>query len=127
MSLVLATLVVVAFAVLLERLSVAGRARAVADRAARSLRVLRDSELSDAEKERALRRDAVHLAGQSGMIIGLSLLALLVPLGGVWLMDRAGWVVTSDVIAILQRIDFLVAATVVGTGAYYLSLILARE
>lgn len=127
MSLAVATLVVVAFAVLLERLDVAERARAVADRAVKSLRILRDSRLSDEEKERALQRDAAHLFGQTGMIVGLSLLALLMPLVGVWLMDRAGWVAMPEVLAILQRIDFLFAATVIGVVAYYVSLVLARE
>lgn len=127
MSLILATLVVVTFAVLLERLSVAGRARAVADRASTSLLVLRESRLSDDEKERALRRNAVYLFGQSGMIIGLSLLALSLPLGGVWLMDQAGWVAMSEVVAVLQRIDFLLAATLIGAGAYYVSLLSTRK
>lgn len=127
MSLLLATLVVVVFAALLDRLNVVGRARGMADRAVRSFRVLRDSQMSDEHKERALRRDAMHLLGQSGMVVGLSLLSLFLPLGVVWLLDRAGWVALSDVMATLQRLDFLLAASLIGAGVYYVSLVLRRE
>lgn len=127
MSLALATIVVVTFAVLLERMNVAASGRAVADRATKSLLVLRDSELTDDEKELALRRDAVHLFGQFGAIVALGLLALLLPLGAVWLLDRAGWASMTDVLDVLGRVDFLVAATAIGTAAYYLSRVRFRK
>lgn len=127
MNLALATIVVVAFAVLLERMNVAASGRAVAERATKSLLVLKDSALTDDEKELALRREAVHLFRQFGAIVVLGLLALLLPLGAVWLLDRAGWASMTDVLDVLGRVDFLVAATVIGTAAYYLSRLRFRK
>lgn len=127
MNLALATIVVVAFAVLLERMNVAASGRAVAERATKSFLVLKDSALTDDEKELALRREAVHLFGQFGAIVVLGLLALLLPLGAVWLLDRAGWASMTDVLDVLGRVDFLVAATVIGTAAYYLSRLRFRK
>lgn len=127
MSWLLAGLVVIAFAVLLERLPLASRARTVADRACKTLETLRDSQLDDETKERTLQRNAVGLFGLAAAIIGLSLLALLLPLVMVWLLDRAGLASMSEVLAVLQRADFLVAATIVGASTYLLSRTVARR
>lgn len=120
-------LVVVTFVVLLGRLHVADRAHAVADRARRTVRFVRDAELADEEKERLLRRDAIHFFAQSGVIVGLSLLALLLPIGGLWLVDQAGWAEMPDVLSVLQRVEFLLVAAVIGAGGFYLSLVIARD
>lgn len=118
MSLLLASLVVVTFAVTIERLDLASRAREVGTRAGDCLRVLRDPALDDGAKERALRRQALHLFRLLGFLVGGSLFALLLPLFGVWLLGRAGVVEFDAVVSVLERVDFLVAATVLGALTY---------
>lgn len=118
MNVALGALVVMAFAFALERMSLPERAREVGDRARESLRVLRHPELDDRSKEKALRRQALRLFGLVGVLVGGSLLALGLPLLGVWLLERAGVASFEGVLSVLERADFLVGAIVVGTGAY---------
>lgn len=118
MSVALAALVVVAFALALERMEIPDRAREVGDRARESLRVIRHPELDDRSKERALRRQAIRLFGLVGVLVGGSLLALGLPLLGVCLLEMAGVASFEGVLSVLGRPDFLVGATLLGTGAY---------
>jgi hypothetical protein len=116
MSLVLAIVVVVTFATLLEWLRIPPRARQVIDVAEASLAALRDPDLDDASKEQALQRHALRLFRLFGVIAALSLLALLIPVGAIWLMDIAGLVSLANVMLVLERVDFLVAAALVGVA-----------
>lgn len=127
MSLLLATLVVVVFSVLLQRMHVASHAREATQQASRTASLIRDPLLTDRDKERELRRNAGRLFRLSAAIAGLCLLALILPLAGVLGLDRLGWVSGTEVLAILQRLDFLAGATVVGTASYYVSLMLSRR
>lgn len=127
MTVLAAALVVVAFAVLIERMHVAAEAREVANLAADALAVLRDPHIGDDTKEQALRRTSLRLFGLSGRIVALSLSALFLPVGAVWVLDAAGLMRLSDVLGILGRLDFLLAATVVGTASYFVSRVVARR
>ena len=118
MNVFLAALVVVAFALVVERLGLPARAREAAGRARESAEVLGDPDVEDDEKERRLRRQSLRLFGLVGVLAGGSALALGLPLGGVWLLERAGVGTLAGVLAVLERVDFLVGATVVGTAAY---------
>lgn len=118
MNVTLAALVVVAFAVTLERLDLPDHAREVGRRAVESLEVLRDPSLADEAKEAALRRHAVRLFGLLGILVGGSALALGLPLAGVWLLDRAALASWTGVLAVLERIDFLVTVTILGLILY---------
>lgn len=122
MSIFLAAFVVVAFAVTIERVSLPSRAREVGKRAADSLRVLRDPSVDDDTKERELRQQAVRLSGLVGILVAGSTLAILIPLFCVWLLDRAGVASLPEVLSILERLDFLVGATVLG----FLTFLLIR-
>lgn len=119
MDLLLAVLVVAAFAALLERLNVAATARHVSRRAGQILQVVRDSELDDRSKERALRRSSIDLFGLAAVILGLSAVAALIPLAAVWMLDGLGLASAAGVLAILERVDFLLAAIVVGSLAFF--------
>lgn len=124
MSLALAVFVVLTFAAVLGRIGLAGRAREAAARASDCLRILRDSSLGDDAKERRLRKHARRLFGLAGILLGGSALALVVPLGAVWSLDRLGAASLSDVLSVLQRADFLGGTAVMGLLAF---LILGRE
>jgi len=121
MNIVLAVGVVVGFAVLLERLGLPAHAREVGGHSTTCLQVLRDDSLSDATKEAALQDRARQLFGLLGRLTGGSVLALGLPLGGVWLLGSAGVGSFSETLATLQRVDFLVVTTAVGLLAYVLA------
>jgi hypothetical protein len=127
MSLFLATLVVLVFAVAIERLGLAERSREVVTRAQDCVRIVRDDTLDDDAKATGLQRQAIRLFGLFGIFAGGGLLAILLPLGAIWLLDRAGVASFSEVLSILERLDFLVAAMVVGTLTYFLARRLARR
>ena len=127
MSLLLASLVVVTFAAFLERLRVGTHATKARVVAARSVSVLRDPGLTDEAKERALRRNAVELFRLGGQIVLLSALALAMPIGAVWLLDLVGAASYPEVVGVLERLDFLIAAGVVGFGVYLVSRAVSRR
>lgn len=121
MSLVLATVVVIVFSVVLRRAKVTEHAREATGQARRTAKVLRDPLLSDRERERELQESAKRLLGLSAMIAGLGTLALALPIGGVFALDWLGWVSSAEVLTILQRVDFLLAATVIVSISYRVS------
>lgn len=118
MSVVWAALIVVAFSAILERLRLESRAKEVGSHAGATLRVLRDPELDDDAKEHLLQRHATRLFALAGVILLGAAAALGVPLGAVWLLDAAGVASLSDVLDVLQRVDFLVAGSVLGVVAW---------
>lgn len=120
MNLTLAMMVVVGFAATLELLNLPARARDVGRRSQTCLGVLQDDALTDREKEDALQAQTKALFKLLFILGGGSLLALGVPLGGVWLLDRFGIGAFPSVLSILQRLDFLAGTVVAGLVVYVL-------
>lgn len=120
MNLVLAIFVVVGFATGIEYLNLPTYAREVGRRNKDCLTVLRDTSLSDDEKEDALQRQARRLCVLLGILVGGSLLALGGPLALIWLLEQGGIGSLGGVLAILQRLDFLAGTAVVGVLTYLL-------
>lgn len=118
MSFLLAALVVVVFALVLERLRLPDRARETGRRARKSMDVLRDPSLDDRDKESALQEQSLRLFRLLGILLGGSLLALGLPLLGVWLLELAGVSSLAAVLDVLERPDFLLGTVVVGVGGY---------
>ena len=114
----LATFVVVGFAVTLESLHLPARACEVGQCSTECLDVLRDDSLSDREKEEALQQRAQRLFKLLGILVGGSALALGLPLLGVWFVEQLGIGSYGRTLAVLQRIDFLAGVTVVGVLGY---------
>ena len=118
MSFLLAAMVVVVFALVLERLDLPERARETASRARESLDVLRDPELDDREKESALQEQSVRLFGLLGILLGGSLLALGAPLLVVWLLELVGVSSLDAVLGVLESPSFLLGTVVVGIAGW---------
>lgn len=118
MNVLLATFVVVGFAVTLESLHLPARACEVGQCSTECLDVLRDDSLSDREKEEALQQRARRLFKLLGILVGGSALALGLPLLGIWLVEQLGIGSYGRTLAVLQRIDFLSGVTVVGVLGY---------
>lgn len=120
MSIALAVFVVVGFAWILHVLDLPTYAREAGQRGRASAAVLQDASMSDREKEAAMQDHAQRLFALLGILLGGSTLALGAPFGAVWLLDRAGVASFWRVLAVLERIDFLVGTVVVGGLGYAL-------
>lgn len=119
MSLALALLVVAAFAGIVERTRLVAHVRVAMQRARGTYSIVSDPSLTDDEKERRLREEATRLFALLGRIVLGSLLALGLPLGVLWALDRFGWISLSEVLEVLVRLDFLVAVSALGVLALW--------
>jgi len=123
MNLLGATLVVILFAVLVHVVRLVRWTTEVVAESRESAAVLKNPGLDDEEKEKALQKHAIRLCVLFLLLVLGSAVALLAPVGLIWLMDAAGLISLDGVLDMLQRWDFLAAATVIGSGIY---LILRR-
>jgi hypothetical protein len=113
-SLLLALLVVVAFAFIVERTRLPAHVGDAVRRARGSYSVLSDRSMTDGEKERRLREEAFRLFVLLGRICFGSLLALGLPLGVLWVLDRMGLISLSEVLGVLMRLEFLISVGAIG-------------
>ncbi len=118
MSLTLAILVVVGFAFIIDRTGVVRHSKEAGSRARASLKVVTDPSLEDDSKERQLRQESLRLFGLLGRIVLASGLAVALPLVAVWLLGLVGLGSFGEVLAVLARIDFLLAVGVAGCLGY---------
>jgi hypothetical protein len=114
MNLLGALLVVVVFALLIHFVGLIKNSIEVIDCSKESASVLSNPNLKDDVKEKILQKKAIRLFVLFGMLILGSVAALLIPIALVWFLDIIGILSFSDVLVILQRWDFLTAATVLG-------------
>lgn len=119
MSLPLAILLVAAFVLLLERAGLPRHAKAAADGARDTLRVIADHSLTDDAKERRLRREALRLFGLFGRIMLGTAVAAGVPLALLWTLDLLGVASLPDTLHLLARWDFILPLALFGTLAYF--------
>jgi len=120
MSLLLASLVVFAFALATEMFGLPRRAREVARRGRECVEVLRSRSMDDRAKERALQAEALHLFRLVVVLVLGGAVAMAVPIGAVWVLDGAGVGSLDGVLAILRRLDFLALVLLTGGAAYAL-------
>jgi hypothetical protein len=113
-TLLLAVLVVFAFAGIVGWTRLPAHAGEVVHRTRGSYAVVSDRSLSDEQKERRLKEEAPRLFALLGRIVAGSLLALGLPLGALWVVDRLGLASLSGVLEVLVRVDFLVAVSALG-------------
>ena len=114
MTLLLALLVVAAFAGIVGRTRLPAHAGEAVRRARGSYAVVSDPSLSDGQKERRLREEAPRLLALLGRIVAGGIMALGVPLGALWVADRAGLTSLPEVLDVLVRLDFLLAVSAAG-------------
>lgn len=127
MTLALAIGVVVVFATTLDVLNLPAYAREVGRRNQACVEVLRSDSMDDEAKEKSLQKHARRLFVLLGILGGGSILALALPLAGVWGLEQMGVGSLSAVLALLQRLDFLVGTIVAGGLGYLLIRSLRRS
>ena len=120
MNLIGASLVVIAFAVLAHYIGLVRWTGEVMLHARQAAAVLQDSALDDLAKEKAMQVAAIQLFKLLGLLILGSLAAVTLPIGAIWLADAGVLLSFDDVLAMLVRWEFLLAATVIGFTVFFL-------
>jgi hypothetical protein len=118
-SLALAIMVVVGFVLVGRQVHLFRDTRYAGRNARITLSVISDASLSDDEKELRLRKESGRLFGLFAKIVLEAVTALGVPVAALWGLDLGGVASAPDTLAVLLRIDFLAAVTVLGFLAYF--------
>ncbi|MGH6913058.1 MAG: hypothetical protein ACREH3_05070, partial [Geminicoccales bacterium] len=79
--------------------------------------IIRSKSLTDEEKEAAIQKAAIFMAGSVVMILGRMALCLLVPTAMVWLGAQFGAYSTADALVAASNWTFIVASSVVMMAA----------
>lgn len=114
----LAVFVVAGFGALVNYLGLISRIHSVKKRSKETVRILRDSSLSDQQKQEELQHQSRKLFKLLGIFVGGNLLALLSPLAVVWILAELGVGSFLKTLAILSRADFLLGVTILGALIY---------
>ena len=117
-----AVVVVIVVAILLDVFGLVKRTGEVVSIGRLAATTLRDTKLSDAEKERQMQRNSLQLFRLLGVLIIGSAAALLAPLALIWLADFVGLLSFSGVLDMFLRWDFIIAGTILGVAAYVASV-----
>ena len=86
--------------------------------AASATAAIRDSELDDEAREKAVQRASLRLIGTFFSILGRSALTLLASFLPIWLVGLTDLAAPEDVISFLSRWDVMVIVTVVVVAGY---------
>jgi hypothetical protein len=117
MSYVGASLLVVGFLATAHLLGIVDLAASVFARSREALADLRNPDLDDDAKERALQGHAGKLFGAFLLLVLMFAIALVVPLGVLYLLDLPGWLPLEGSMDVAMSWPFLVASAVVITVA----------
>lgn len=120
MSVIGASLVVAGFAVLAHYIGLLRWTGEVMGHVKKSMSVLKDSQLDDYAKEKALKSSSIKLFRLLGLLIVGSATAVLAPVGLVWLLDAIDLMSLDEVMDMLMRWDFLMTATIVGLLTFFM-------
>lgn len=116
MSSFLGALALVAgFVALLRLTGVIPRAGRAAEVARTSMDCVRSRELDDDAKEKLMQANAKELFGLFLQLTVLGALCLLVPVGGLWVLDQLGALSLAATLELTLSWEFLLGSTVLGT------------
>ncbi len=122
MDLIGAMLVVVLFAILLNVVRLVPKTREVISIGQQALATLRDTTLSDDEKERRMQQSSLRLIALLFVLTAGTLVALLVPIALIWLSEFAGLFTVDGVLGMFLRWDFILGGSILGIAAYFVSV-----
>lgn len=115
-----AVFLVVGFVTLLNVLGVPRRSRLVLDIGRRSVSDLRNPELTDDAKERALQAHSLKLFNLFFQLAVGGAAAIVLPGAVIWLLDRVGIVSFDAVMATTVSWQFLLVSSMVATLYFWL-------
>ena len=119
MILIAAALAIAAFVLGFQIFGIVPTARRIVGVAGGATAVMRDAEMDDEAKEKAIQKAALSMMGGAVSIFLRIAATLLLTLLPIYLLSWVGWVETGDVFAFLARIDVIIGATIVVGGAVY--------
>jgi hypothetical protein len=93
----------------------------------RSFDVIRDSSLSDDDKEATLQRNALQLFRLFFLLTLAGLAAVFLPLGLVWCADRLAWISLQEVMDVALSPIFLIGSGVLALLAFWTTPTKSRE
>ncbi len=105
-----ALFVVALFLLLAKAFGLVKQSKEVIALSQRSLEIIQSADLSDAKKEKALQKNSLRMFRYFFLLALGGAAALLLPLGVLWLADRAGWIILDQVL------DFLLSPLFIGIG-----------
>ena len=120
MSYVGAIILVIGFLVLIKYLKVIEKSSKVIGIAKQSIVIVRDSESSDLQKEKAMQKYAKELLLLFLFIVVGSLLALAIPTALVWLMELSGLLSFQSVIDTTLSWEFIGGSIIISIVVMWL-------
>lgn len=114
-----ASLFIIGFTALLFSLGLVQVSKNAISISRKSASLLRNPEIPDIEKEKAIQANAMRLFAILGKILAISAVSIMVPLGTLYLLDLANLLSLEEVLIALQDLRFLALATVMGTAIYF--------
>ena len=104
--------IVAGFVVLAKLSGFVEKSRSVIVVSQRSLAIVRNAGLSDDVKETALQENAKRLFGLAFSLAFGASVALLAPIGLIWLCDCVGWISLSSVCEVAMSPAFIAVSSV---------------
>ena len=108
-----AIIIVLVFIYMLNLLRLVENSLMVITQAKKATQVLSNSELDDLQKEKALQKNALTLFKLFFIILLSSLLAIAVPLGIVWILEKLGLMSLNSVIDFTLSWAFIISSSVI--------------
>ena len=114
-----AIFLVIGFVVLIQLLGVTKKSRNVVRIALHSMKIIGSPRLSDRQKESKLQKNSLRLFGLFFVLALGGAIAILIPLGILWLGDRLGLLSLSAVLATTVSPVFLIVSSIVAIAILY--------
>ena len=112
------SIVIIVFILLAQLFGVFARSREAISIARVARSIMADKQLNDEQKEKAIQSFSLQLFGLlAWLLIGIAG-ALIIPLGGLWLIEQAGFDIWQPTLQMLQSWPFLLGATFFGCIAF---------
>lgn len=121
MALVGGVIVILGFMIFMKLFGLVAKTTKVAIVAKSALKVVRDPNLDDLQKEKATRQYAKELFILFFVIAAGSLIALAIPMGVVWLMESANLLTVVEVVNATLTLEFIGIAAVLSVIFFLLS------
>lgn len=108
------------FVFCLKLFGVIERSRKVIEVSKSSLAVVRDTNLTDLQKEKTLQTNAKELLLSFILITAGSAAALIVSFGIIWLMELAGLLTVNEVIELTLSLEFIAASIILSVAIFWI-------
>lgn len=114
-----AIILVVGFVVLIQLLGVTKKSQNVVRIALHSMKIISSSRLRDEQKESKLQKNSLRLLGLFFILALGGAIAILIPLGILWLGDLFGWISLSAVLSTTVSPVFLIVSSILAIALLY--------